>query len=478
VNKMKRSFLLLAGIATGGFLWGQDSSAIRTPIDTTYRNFCANCHGSNMEGGMGGSLIDGNWEHGQTDSHIAAVISDGLPDLGMPSFQGLLNEPEVRAMVIYIRERAAAANQQTIRQARPNYGVFSSQYHQFRLEKITQLEDVLWAIEFLPDGSILLSQKDGPVWLHRDGENHFIEGTPEVWARVQGGMLDVAVHPDYTENGWIYLAFSEAIGFKDHGRTAGMLAIVRGRIRDNQWVDQEYIYRAPGRFHTAAPIHFGTRLAFRNGHLFFSIGDRGQKESALNLRFPFGKIHRIEDDGDIPTDNPFVDIPRAIKSVWSVGNRNPQGLTIHPFTEELWASEHGPRGGDEINLIKRGANYGWPEVTHGMNYNGTPLTHLTEKIGTTSPKYHWTPSIAVCGIDFYTGERFPQWQGNLLASGLVSQQLHRLVIQDGEIIEDEIILKGQGRVRDVKTGPDGMVYISLNTRNPDRGALYRLVPAD
>jgi glucose/arabinose dehydrogenase len=252
-----------------------------------------------------------------------------------------------------------------------------------------------------------------------------------------------------------------------------MTAIMRGRIRDGAWVDSEMIYEPDPRFFTGRGQHFGTRIVFRDGYLFFPIGDRGAKEQAQNLSRPSGKHHRIFDDGRIPEDNPFQDKPNALPTLWTYGNRNPQGLAIHPQTGNIWSAEHGPRGGDEVNLIERGTNYGWPVITYGMNYNGTPMTDRTSAPGMAQPELYWTPSIAVCGIDFYSGKRFPGWQDNLFAGGLASEEVHRLVIEDREIVHQEIILKGAGRVRDVKNGGDGYLYLVLN----GPGRIVRLVPA-
>jgi aldose sugar dehydrogenase len=448
-------------------------------INDTYQLFCAACHGEDLAGGQGGSLVDDEWKHGSTDADIARVITYGIPDLGMVPYKGVLSDEQIRAMVIYIREqgqlaRAAGVTERT----QPTEGIFPSQHHSFTLEKVTQVEDILWAMEFMPNGAILLAQRDGPVWLHHEGANHLIAGTPEVWQHGQGGMLEIALHPDYADNGWIYLGYSENIGAQENDRAAGMTAIVRGRIKDYQWVDQEYIFRVPGEFHTNSGVHFGTRFVFQDDYLYFAIGDRGRMEMAQDLTKPNGKVHRIHDDGRIPDDNPFVNQPGAYASIWTYGNRNPQGLAIDPATGHLWETEHGPRGGDEVNLIERGLNYGWPTITYGMNYNGTPITELTAQAGMAQPAHYWTPSIAVCGIEFYAGDKFPQWHGDLLVAGLASQQLHRLVIENNQIVEDEIILKGQGRIRDVVTGPDGYLYVSLNQRSPAFGELYRLKPAD
>ncbi|RME68998.1 MAG: secretion protein HlyD [Verrucomicrobia bacterium] len=447
--------------------------------DALYKTYCATCHGQNLEGGQGSSLIDDVWKYGATDDAIARIIAEGVPDQGVVPWKAVLSPEQIRSLVIYIREKTQLARSgQLAERLTPRDGVFKTETHAFRLREIVSVNGILWSMAFLPDGSILLAQRDGPLWRFVDGEKRRITGTPEVWQHGQGGLMEMALHPDYAENGWIYLGYSENIGARENGREAGMTAVVRGRIRDDRWVDQEEIFHVPGEFHTSAGVHFGTRFVFKDGYLFFGIGDRGRMHMAQDLSRPNGKIHRIHDDGRIPTDNPVYNRPGAFKSIWSYGHRNPQGLDIDPRNGDIWETEHGPRGGDETNWIRPGLNYGWPVITFGMNYDGTPITDKTAAEGMEQPVHYWVPSIAVCGIDFYEGDKFPGWTGNLLVTGLASQELHRLVIEERKVLKDEIILKGQGRVRDVLSGPDGYIYIALNDRTSGRGALYRLEPAD
>ena len=221
--------------------------------------------------------------------------------------------------------------------------------------------------------------------------------------------------------------------------------------------------------------HYGTRIIFSNdGYLFFAIGDRGQREKAQLLNYPNGKIHRLHDDGSVPQDNPFVNNEMALPSIWSYGHRNPQGLVIHPHTGEIWEAEHGPMGGDELNVIFPGNNYGWPVITYGKNYDGSIISYLTQKDGMEQPVLHWTPSIAVCGITFYTGKVFKKWENNLFVTSLKYERLHRLEIVDGKVVEQEIIYDGDGRVRDVEIGPLGFVYVALE----DPGRIVRFISVD
>ncbi len=447
-------------------------------VDELYQQYCASCHGQDLAGGSSVSLIDEDWKYGSSNAEIARAIRDGFPDLGMIGFGDSLGDERIRSLVIYIREKAALAKSasRTPRQV-SSEGVFTSSLHSFSLEKVGQAAGIIWSMDFMPDGGIIATQRDGKLWIFQEGEQpEQITGIPEIWQRGQGGLLEVALHPDYAENQWVYLSYSESVGGKERGRTAGMTAVVRGRVHGNKWVDQENLFNAPVETHTSAGTHFGSRFVFKDGYLYFAIGDRGRQNQAQDLSLPNGKIHRLHDDGRIPADNPFVDKEDAMPSIWSYGHRNPQGLDLNPATGELWETEHGPRGGDETNLIHKGLNYGWPEITYGMNYNGLPITDRTEAEGMEQPKHYWVPSISVCGIDFYEGDLFPSWKGDLFVTGLASQQLHRLRIENGEVTSDEIVLKGVGRLRDIANGPDGSLYLSVEDASR-HGTIYRLRPA-
>ncbi|MBI2512340.1 MAG: PQQ-dependent sugar dehydrogenase [Opitutae bacterium] len=444
-------------------------------IGKFYAQNCAQCHGRNLTGGVGPSLMDDQWIHGSGDDALAKVIRDGVPD-AMDGFRDELSEAEIRAMVVFIRERRAGFSSSENRATRPQpTETVPSELHAFKIETVADHLSTPWGLAFLPDGRLLFTEKSGELRIVERGGvlSDPIRGTPAVRDSGQGGLLDVAVHPHYAENGWIYLAYSDP-ATRD-GEAVSLTTIVRGKIRDGAWVGQQTIWRAPLEFYRpGGGVHFGCRIVFdRDGYLFFSHGERGRQDDAQNVKLPNGKIHRLHDDGRIPEDNPFAKQPGAFPSIWCYGNRNPQGLAFEPGTGVLWETEHGPRGGDELNIIRRGANYGWPVITYGMNYNGTPITAITAKDGMEQPVTHWTPSIAVCGIDFYTGDAFPRWKGNLLVTALAQQELRRVVIEGGKVTHQEILLKDLGRVRDVQTGPDGAIYVALN--QPDR--IVRLVPA-
>lgn len=421
-------------------------------------------------------MFDAEWEHGGRDEDIARSIREGIPAAGMPPFGNAVSDAELRGLVVYIREQGARAAASTgATPSRPADGsIVKSKLHTFRLE--TAFADVKepWSIAFLPDGRVLITEKQGALRVAENGvlRKEPVAGTPAVDSRGQAGLFDVVPHPDFARNGWIYLAFSDPQK-SPGGKTVCMTSIVRGRLKDNAWTDEEVVFRAPvGFFHGTGGPHYGGRLAFDRDHfLFFSLGDRGRQANAQDLSVPHGKIHRVHDDGRVPSDNPFVNTPDAFPSIWTYGNRNPQGLRFHPATGELWSHEHGPRGGDELNLIRRGLNYGWPVATFGMNYNGTPMNAVTTRPDIEPPVLHWVPSIAPCGMAFYTGDAFPKWKHHLFVSSLRAEELVRIELKDGKVVDQEIVFKGIGRQRDVITGPDGFLYVLFANR------VARLVPA-
>lgn len=459
--------LLAAGLSTA---WSQSARK----AEDLYGQNCAACHGAKFEGGMGGSLVDGEWKHGSSDAEIYRSIAKGNIQLGMTPWEGTLSEKEIRSLVILLREKEKQTLTKGVSFPKPSSNqVTKTKLHDYRLETLVDkgLERP-WAIAFLDDGHKLVTERPGRLRIiGPDGalEPKPVEGLPTIIEHGQGGLMEVAPHPDHAKNGWIYLGFSDG----EKGETRCITAIARGRIKGNRWSDHEWIFRPDPKFRSSAGVHFGTRIVFHNGYLFFPIGERGGMMDAQKLSSPVGKIYRLHDDGRVPKDNPFTGTKDAIPAIWSYGHRNPQGLTIDPRDGTLYSTEHGPRGGDELNRIRPGLNYGWPVVTYGMNYNGTPMVGITEKEGIEPPLTYWVPSLAVCGLDFYTGDRFPKWKYDLLSGGLAQKEVRRIRIRDGKVAEQEIILKDIGRVRDVTGAPDGSIYVVLNS--PDR--IVRLVPA-
>ena len=297
-----------------------------------------------------------------------------------------------------------------------------------------------------------------------------ITGMPAVYGG-EGGLLHVAVHPHYSEPGqdWIYLSYGDKAA---DGQ--GMTAVIRGKLRGGAFVDQQPIFKTDPKLYRPGVQRYGSRLVFdSSGHLLFSIGDHAHPGDEQDLSKPNGKIHRVNDDGSIPADNPFVKQAGAIPSIWTYGHRNPQGLVFDRQQRELWESEHGPRGGDELNIIKRGHNYGWPTITFGMNYDGTPITDQTEARGVDAPITNWVPSLGTGPIVFYNGGRIGPWTDNLFLGSLGTQELRRLVMKGHAVQHQELLFKGIGRVRDLVDSPDGYLYVVLN----QPGRVVRLVPA-
>ncbi len=447
-------------------------------VESVFQQNCAGCHGADLRGGQTDSLLDDRWKHGQgDDATLFRIIRDGDELNGMPPMKGDLSDPDIRALVVFIREKAAQAKNASASLAKPiENQVVRGREHSFRLKTVVEGLATPWSVAWLPDGRMLVTELKGALRVVERGALNAapVAGTPRVRFKGQGGLMEVALHPGYRTNGWIYLAYAEP-GTNAETRDGGMTVIVRGRLENHRWTEEQTIWRAPLWTYRPGGVHFGCRLVFDGaGYLFFPVGERGHMQDAQDLSRPNGKVHRVFDDGRIPPNNPFIGVSNAIPSIWSFGHRNPQGLDRHPLTGELWETEHGPRGGDELNLVRQGLNYGWPIITYGMNYNGTPITALTDKEGLEQPIVHWTPSIAVCGIDFYEGDQFPRWRNNLFVTGLASEELRRVVIAGHRVAEQEMIFKGIGRVRDVASGPDGFLYVVLN--KPDK--VVRLEPVN
>jgi glucose/arabinose dehydrogenase len=440
-----------------------------------FMNRCAVCHGANLEGRLAKSLVDGVWQFGGKSSYARRIVAYGIPDLGMPPFVDVLSKDEIEAVVEYVKAREEAVG--AVRPETPDV-VYAREYT-MRVEVLTEDLEIPWSIDFLDDKTFLITERPGRLRVFRDGrlQSAPVSGTPVVLHSGQGGLLDVAVGPEYAEKGWIYLAYSHSFepASEAEERPPAMTRIVRGRLNDNAWVDEQLIFEAPPETYRSSGSHFGSRIVFDpSGFLFFSIGDRGKSENAQDLSRPNGKVHRIRTDGSVPSDNPFVHQDDALPTIFSYGHRNPQGLAVHPRTGRVWDTEHGPFGGDELNLIAAGRNYGWPVITYGRDYDGTIISDFTQWPGMEQPIMYWNPSIAVCGLDFYRGNLFPKWQGRLLAGALKYEQVELLDIKENRVLHRQVILKNLGRVRDVASGPDGAIYVVLN--GPDM--VVRLTPKE
>jgi aldose sugar dehydrogenase len=442
--------------------FGQQQSAA-----ANYQKYCSGCHGANLE-----KFAAKEWMEEKGSSTAARSIKFGIEDIGMPSFQKTFSDAEIAALADYVK-KGVPEDRSRLKPAVTPDGITESESQKFVIETVVTGLKVPWGLAFLPNGDLLISEREGT--LHRFSNGKLgppIEGLPPIMAFGQGGLLDLALHPGYEKNGWIYIAYS-ALNTEGKKRI-GNTAIIRAKLQGNRLTDQQQIYK--GTPDTDRGHHFGIKLAFDGkGHLFFGNGDRGQHfDFPQKLDNSNGKMHRLNDDGTIPKDNPFYNEPGAVKSIWSYGHRNPQGNVFHPETGELWETEHGPRGGDELNIIKPGVNYGWPVISYGINYDGTILTKLKEQKGMEQPVFYWTPSIGPCGMTFVTGNRYPEWKNNILVGSLSFQYLERVVISGKSVIHREKLLEDIGRVRNVVMGPDNLIYVGVETP----GRILRLVPVE
>jgi len=431
--------------------------------EALYQQSCASCHGPELQGGNAQSLVDGVWQFGASRGYIYRNIEFGIPNLGMPSYSDSLSRDEIEAIVDFLEEAEKRANPQ--KPSLPKE--LETLDYKLNVEVVAEGLDIPWAIAFPDEHTILVTERPGPLRVIENGKLNPqpIKNTPQVIPEGQGGMLDVAVDPEYEQNGWIYLSYSHGLPSEAAGGPVlAMTRIVRGKIKDHNWSEQEVLFEAPHETYLSTRYHFGCRIVFDDkGYLYFGIGDRGRQDMAQDLSVPNGKVYRIHKDGKIPEDNPFVNRDNALKAIFAYGIRNPQGMAVHPSTDQLWETEHGPLGGDEVNLIRPGVNYGWPEITYGKNYSGTPVSEFRAKPGMAQPVYYWTPSIAVCGMDFVTGSQFPLWENYMLVTALKYEEVRLLNVHKVRVMHDEVILKNHGRVRDVGCGPDGAIYPVLNS---------------
>jgi len=340
---------------------------------------------------------------------------------------------------------------------------------QLNMNTILSGYEIIWGMDFIPNGDLIFGEKQGKLYRKNNETVTEITGFPEVLSTGQGGLLDIRVHPDYSKNGWVYASYSASNPTGD-----GQLKLIRFKITNDQVNNIENIYSTNGS--NTWYGHYGSRIVFdMEKNLYLSVGEGGVgsyggpntiNTNAQNSNSSWGKIHRMRDDGSIPADNPVIPGNSGPTTIYTFGHRNPQGLAQNPETGEIWETEHGPRGGDEVNIIIRGANYGWPNYSIGVNYDGTTISSGHNAPGIEAPIHTWTPSIATCGIAFITSNKFKSWKGNLLVSGLVSQKLIRCVVHGNKIIEEDVLLSNSGRVRNVIQAPDGSIYVSVE--NPGR----------
>jgi glucose/arabinose dehydrogenase len=354
-----------------------------------------------------------------------------------------------------------------------------SAYHDFRIATVADGLVNPWSMAFLPNGDMLVTEKPGRLRIVRAGRllPDPVPGVPAVFPEGQGGLLDVVLHPDFAANRLVYLSYSKPLAGGE-----STTAVVRGRFENDRLTGVEEIFEAA----TRGRGHYGSRLAFDgSGHLFVTVGERQvpsegdlSAHPAQDLSNHHGTVVRLLDDGRVPADNPFADRQGARPEIWSYGHRNPQGLAIHPDTGDVWVTEHGPQGGDELNLVRPGLNFGWPVVGYGVNYrSGLAIHEGTHREGMEPPVHFWVPSIATSGLLFYTGDQFPEWRGNLLAGGLAGEQIARLTLDGQRVVREETLMHGVGRVRDIRQGPDGFIYVALDDRGGAPTAVVRLEPS-
>lgn len=488
----------------------------QVPYEYLYVEHCAGCHGKNFEGNAHTpSLVDGDLRYGEDVTDFIKGIKAGYPERGMPGFQTLLSEGQVKGIAIYLSEQRKNFSYRDFSLAThmqiPSSPI-QSEKGAFRIETVAKgLDPWPYSIAPLPEGGFLLSEKTrGLSLISPAGEqSELVKGLPRISSakesgvdmqgllQGQGWMLEVALHPDYAENGWIYISYGDKCTqcneqTRKYRGSVSMLRVIRGRIRDGMWVDQEVIWEVDKEQYTNTPeTSIGGRMAFDDkGYLYLTTGAKrytphhpGTIEAfggIQDLSMPYGKIHRVHDDGRIPLDNPFVDSANALGSIWTVGHRSPQGLEYDPTTHTLWGTEMGPRGGDEVNLIQKGQNYGWPLVSKGVNYTGTdvafgqylemdPLEMELE-----DPVVDLTPSPAVSSLIVCNSDKYPGWQGNLLVGTLKATQLMRMEVKDGKLIRQEILIDHLARIRDIEVGYDGYIYLLLEHKSG--AVIVRLIP--
>lgn len=432
-----------------------------------YASYCAGCHGEKMD-----AFVDRQWKHGQSHADLVRAVKEGYADEGMPAFAATFTDAEMEELAVYMRQGidhfnqyAAAAN------TTPSGNLFTTGAVSVKLDTVVRGMKSVWGMAFLPDGRMLVTDKSGHLYAVANNKKLTeINGLPPILDEGQGGLMDVIIHPDFRKNKLVYLSYSAV---KEEGnRKLGTTAIYRAKLEGNMLVNGQVIFEAFP--YSRTRHHYGSRMVFgRDGMLYFSVGERGnEKENPQTLENDLGKIHRIRDDGSVPADNPFVTTPGARPTIYSYGHRNPQGLAVHPQTGELWSHEHGPRGGDEVNIVKKGANYGWPVITYGINYNGKIISNKTAAEGMEQPLKYWIPSIAPSGMAFVQGKRYKSWEGQLLTGSLRFKYLNLSHIEGAQVTGEEMLLKNIGRLRDVRMGPDGYLYVAVE--NP--GYVFRLVP--
>jgi len=478
-----------------------------TAFSDLFNEACAVCHGVELHGeAQGVPLIGQDLLYGDSIPELEQSIARGSPELGMPVWSETLTPDQIHNLALYIAERRSNFSYLDFRitaELKIPEGVIQSQEENFRLETvIADLDPLPSSIAPLPDGRILLTEKmRGLSIVSQDGiRSDYIRGAPKTYDDALtnsvgskfglGWLLEVAIHPDYASNGWVYLLYGDRCEdcntySRAHGVPVSMVKVIRGHVRDGAWTDEQVIYQADIEdYGPAAETGAAGRICFDHaGHMFISIGMKGTSnyDGIQDLGKPYGKTLRLNDDGTIPPDNPFVGRAGALPAIWTYGHRSHQGLEFDRRTGRLWSTEMGPRGGDEVNLLRPGRNYGWPLTSKGVNYDGTPVEY-GKLLGIEfnmddieQPVVDLTPSPAIASFIFYTGNAFPKWRDQMIVGSLKGTNLYRMVTEGDRVVHTEVLLRGFARIKDVEMGPAGEIYLLLE--HGAGGRIIRMVPA-
>ncbi|MEM8567731.1 MAG: PQQ-dependent sugar dehydrogenase [Bacteroidota bacterium] len=439
---------------------------------SNYSSYCGGCHGRNLE-----TFIERKWVYGNNVEAISDIIRSGTEN-GMPGYESTFTAQEISDLANYILRETEGKTLEDVRNDRPGLsGVFTSNDLNFQTEIIATdiggSSGQPFGLTQLPDGDFLVTERRSRSLFRvtPSGTVTSVSGLPQVVfnENSQEGMLDVVLDPDFAGTNRIYFSYARPNPDERYEKsTAVASAVIAGNVLSQ--VEEIFIAHP----YTEASGHYGSRLQFdRAGFLYITVGDRNNREEfPQQFGNSNGKIHRIMANGQIPTDNPYYDQGGVNRSIYAIGIRNPQGLTIHPSTGEIWSGEHGPQGGDEINVIGAGRNYGWPVITYGEEYGGGQIGVGTAQEGMEQPVVYWTPSIAPCGMTFITSNFYGAWQNDLFVGTLAGNHLRRLVMNGSEVVGQEVLLEGVGRIRDVHQGSDGFMYILIDAP----GRLIRILP--
>ncbi len=487
---------------TAAFAEERQRGGIAT-VEQIFQDNCAICHGNRMQGTPQGSALVGQpLVHGDSNAALMASISRGFPQEGMPAWDGQFNQEEIKSLALWIAENRDGLLYSNFRisgELTLPDAPLETALATFNVEQVVaDLDPLPYSIAVMPDGGILVSEKmRGLRVVSPDGSvSPLVEGTPDVYDDIKaagperlafgmGWVLEADVHPDFAENGWVYLHYTNRCEncnevARATKRPVSMNALMRGRIKDGAWVDQQILWQ-PGEasYGPITDVAAGGRIAFDpDGFVFISVGMKS-RHGTQDLAWPGGKIHRLHDDGRVPADNPFVDHPTALKTIWTYGHRSPQGLEFDVASGQLWGTEHGPRGGDEINLLKPGRNYGWPLFSRGQNYDGSEVAtgRAESEVALKDieqPVVDWTPSPAISSFVFYDGDAFPAWRGDLIVGSLKAADLYRVRIRNGRVVEQEKLIENLARIRDVEIDDAGEVLLLLE--HASGGQIVKLVP--